>query len=129
MVRVKTDHELLAEKLGWLSARLVACREAASGKGSLADRLASAVGEHLAAVNPDDLPETARVIWVDRIARPLKADPTKPLEARAVAAIRASPSARVTGLVEALAEIEEIVRAAEIDARNEVILAEISRSY
>ena len=56
MEKVKTEHELLAESLGPLRARIVACRAAAQSKGNGADALAKAMSAHLAEltrVTPD----------------------------------------------------------------------------
>ncbi|MGE0699898.1 MAG: hypothetical protein AB7O57_12455 [Hyphomicrobiaceae bacterium] len=120
----------MAERMAILRVRLAACREAANAAGSNdADALASAIAGHLDGLRAAELPAAAQLVWIERVARPLKADPAKPLPARAIAAIRSSPSGRIAQLAAALAEIEHLVRAEEIDAANEVIYAEISRTY
>ncbi len=129
MTKVQTEHEQLAQQFGAIRARLEACRAMAAEKGNDADALASAIGEHLARLDPGELPAAAQVVWTERIARPLKADMAKPLAARAVASIRSWPSARVGQIVQALSEIEALVIDAENDAEHEVIYAEISRTY
>jgi hypothetical protein len=129
MDKVQTEHEMLAESLGAIRARLVACREEAAAKGNDADALASAMASHLVQMKAAELPLAAQVIWIDRVVRPLKADAAKPLPARAFAAIRSWPAMRVARLVTVLAEIEGIVIDAENDALHEVIYAEISRTY
>ncbi|MDX2157925.1 MAG: hypothetical protein SFW09_15610 [Hyphomicrobiaceae bacterium] len=129
MKMVQTEHELLAESLGALRAKLEAARGAASAHGNTAEALASALSTHLAAVNPTELPLPAQVIWIDRVVRPLKADGSKPLPARSFAAIRSWPASRVAQLAASLAEIEAIVAEAHNDAEHEVIYAEISRTY
>ena len=129
MQRVKTEHELLAEAFAGLRARLVACREAAQSRGNGADALSKAMATHLADLVVAALPAAAQVIWTERIARPLKADTSKPMPAKAYAAIRSWPSARAALLAAALAEIEASVEEALNDAEHEVIYAEISRTY
>lgn len=129
MERVKTEHEELVESLGALRTRLVAAREVAAAVGNDADAVAAAMAAHLSDLKASDLPLPAQVIWVDRVVRALKADPTKPLPPRALASIRSWPSARVAGLLATLAEIEAIVEDAFNDAEHEVIYAEISRTY
>ena len=129
MNKVQTEHELLAESLGALRATLAACREEAAAKGNTADVLSASMSRHLGALKAADLPLAAQVIWIDRVVRPLKADAAKALPARAFAAIRSWPAARVARLVGVLAEIEGIVVDAENDALHEVIYAEISRTY
>jgi hypothetical protein len=129
MNKVQTEHEMLAESLGALRAMLVACRDEAAANGNDADALAASMASHLASVKASELPLAAQVIWIERVVRPLRADPSKPMPARAFGAIRSWPAARVAQLAAALAEIESIVIEAENDALHEVIYAEISRTY
>ena len=129
MTKVQTEQEQLAEQFGVIRARLEACRAAAAAQGNDPDALAAAISQHLATLDPVELPPAAQVIWTERIARPLKADVAKPLPARAVASIRSWPSARVSQIVEALSDLEALVIDAENDAMHEVIYAEISRTY
>jgi len=129
MIKVQTEHELLAESLGALRAKLVACREASAACSNSADAVSGAMAEHLSELRAGDLPLAAQVLWIDRVVRPLKADATKPLPPRAIAALRSWPAARVARLIAVLAEIEAIVVDAENDALHEVIYAEISRTY
>ena len=129
MDKVRTEHELAVESLGVIRDRLVAARGASAAKGNDADALSAAMAAHLGGLDMAQLPPAAQVVWTERIARPLKADIGKPLPARAIAAIRSWPAARVSQLVEALAEIEAIVVEAYNDAEHEVIYAEISRTY
>lgn len=129
MIKVQTEHEQLAESLGALRACIVACREEAAAGGNTADTLSKAMGAHLGSMKAADLPLPAQVIWIDRVVRPLKGHASKPLSARAFAAIRSWPAVRVAALVKVLAEIEAIVVDAENDALHEVIYAEISRTY
>lgn len=124
----KTEHELLAETLGRIVERLAACR-AAAAQASGVDAFATAAAEHLAQFDPGELPLAAQTIWADRVARPLRADPTQPLPEQNIAALRSWPTARLRQLVRALGEIEHIARETEIDARNEIIRATISREY
>lgn len=91
--------------------------------------VAAAVGKRLTGIKASELPLAAQMIWIERVTRPLKADGTKPLTARAVGSIRSWPSTRVDDLASALAEIEKILIDAENDAHHEVIYAEISRAY
>lgn len=123
----KSEHELLAERLERIGKRLTACREAARSGG--VDAFTSAAAEHLADLNRGELPLAAQTIWTDKVARSLRADSTKPLSEQGVAALRSWPTARLQQLVRALGEIERIVKEAEIDARNEIIRATISREY
>lgn len=129
MQKVKTEHELLAEAMGTLRARIVACRRAAHSIGGSAEGLSQAMAAHLGDLDVADLPAAAQVIWTERIARPLKADISKPMPAKGYAAIRSWPQARAAQLTAALAEIEAIVTEAFNDAEHEVIYAEISRTY
>ncbi len=129
MIKVQTEHEMLAESLGALRLTLVACREAAAERGNTADALAETMAAHFAELKASDLPLAAQVIWIDRVVRPLKADALKVLPARAFSALRSWPSARVAQLVAVLAEIEAIIVDAENDALHEVIYVEISRTY
>lgn len=129
MDKARTEHELLVESLGAIRAELVACREATAMNGTDADALSAAMAAHLGRLKPSELPPAAQLIWTERIARLLKADAAKPLPAKACAAIRSWPSARVAQLAAALAGIEAIVEEALNDAEHEVIYAEISRTY
>ena len=129
MQEIKSEHELLAEAMGRMAARLAACRAAVSDRSGGVDTVASAAAEHLVHVNPTELPLAAQTIWTDRVARPLRVDATKPLSDQSVAALRSWPAARLQQLVRALGEIERFVKEAEIDARNEIIRATISREY
>jgi len=126
---IKGEHELLATTMARIAERLVVCSKAARQKVGAVDALASAASEHLADLNPADLPLSAQNIWTDKIARPLKADPSKPLSQQGVAGLRSWPAARLKPFVRALGEIEKIVTDAEIDARNEIVRATISREY
>jgi hypothetical protein len=110
--------------------RFTACRsEIESAEGGQADALAAAIAQHLAAIRPDELLGAAQPIWLERIAKPLKADATKPLAARDISRIRSWPTARIEDLLAAITDIEALLVVAEIDAQNEVIYAEISRTY
>jgi hypothetical protein len=129
MIKVQTEHEQLAQQFGAIRARLEACRTMAAANGNDADALASAIAAHLLALDPTALPAAAHVVWTERVARPLKSEPAKPLSARAVASIRSWPSARIGQLVDALSDLEAMVLDAENDAEHEVIYAEISRTY
>ncbi|MEZ5817344.1 MAG: hypothetical protein R3D44_09700 [Hyphomicrobiaceae bacterium] len=125
----KSEHELLAEALGRLGTRLSACCADAGREMSSADAMASALSRHITGLKPNELPTAARTIWADRVARPLKASAHKPLSQRSIAMVRSWPSARVEQLAAALAAIAEAVEEAEIDARNEIVRAAISREY
>jgi len=129
MQETKSEHELLAEAMGRMAERLAACRTTADDRSGVVDAFASAAAGHLVHINPTELPLAAQTIWTDRIARPLRADPAKPLSEQSVAALRSWPAARLQQLVQAIGEIERFVREAEIDARNEIIRATISREY
>jgi|LNFM01.1.fsa_nt_gb hypothetical protein len=129
MVRVETEHEQLAQSMGALRERLSACRAAVSAGGDGPDALASALVAHLSTLRASELPPAAQRLWLERIVRPLKADPEKPVPLRALSSIRSWPSARVAETIAALAEIEVHVIDAENDAVHEVIYAEISRTY
>ncbi len=94
-----------------------------------ADGVAGAIAQHLAETLATELPAAAQIIWHDRILRPLKADVTKPLAARAIGQLRSWPSARVAELARALTEIEAILVDHENEVHHEVIYAEISRTY
>lgn len=123
---------LLAERVEAARAlreRFTACLAAMEAGGWGAEAVATAVAKHLATTRADELPLEAQTIWVERIARPLKASATRPLGARAGSTIRSWPSARLNALVDALREIEVILAKAETDAMNEAIYAEISRAY
>ena len=128
-MKVQTEHEMLAESLGALREALVACRETASEGGNTADSLSAAMTAHLAELKAGDLPLAAQMIWIEKVARPLKADASKALPSRAFAALRSWPAARIARLVKVMAAIEAIVVDAENDAQHEVIYAEISRTY
>jgi hypothetical protein len=109
--------------------RFAGCCRILAESGGDPDSAAKAVAEHLGPVSTLCLPLAAQTVWADRVARPLKSDPTKPLTPRAIGAIRASPSRRIADLASALAEIESILVDTENDALHEAIYTEISRTY
>jgi hypothetical protein len=131
-LKVLTQAAILTEV--WAEARALRQRftafatDIAAGDRS-ADVVAAAIARHLAATTTGKLPPAAELVWRERLARPLKADATKPLPPRAIAAMRSWPSSRIEDLVQALSEIEAILVDAENEAHNEVIYAEISRAY
>jgi hypothetical protein len=129
MQEIKSEHELLADAMSGIAKRLAACREAAAGRPDGVDAFADAAAEHLADLDPGTLPLPAQTIWTDKVARPLRADPAKPLSEQDLSGLRSWPSARLKQLVRALGKIETCVKDAEIDARNEIIRATISREY
>lgn len=112
-----------------LRQRFSACLGDIADNGSTADSIAAAVAAHLATITVAQLPLPAQLIWRERVVRSLKADADKPLPQRAMASIRSWPSARVSELQAALAELQAILITAENDALHEVIYAEISRHY
>jgi hypothetical protein len=112
-----------------LRERFSTCCRGLDGAALDGEALAAALATHLGSVRARDLPQAARHLWHERIARALKADPLQPLSPRAIAAIRSWPSARLAELRTALADIEAILVEAENDALNEAIYAEISRAY
>ncbi len=109
MQDIKTEHELLADAMHRIAARLAACRTVGLQQPRGVDAFASAAAEHLADIVPDELPLAARTVWADRIARPLKADAAKPLTEQGLAPLRSWPAARLQQFSRALAEIERIV--------------------
>ena len=117
------------ERLAVLRRQFTACRNEIAKQRRNADAVASAVATHLAQTTTADLPPRAQSIWMDHVARLLKGDPAKPLQTRAIDAIRSWPSARVVAFVKALTDIEAILVDTENDALNEAIYAEISRAY
>ena len=129
MQEIKSEHELLADAMNRIAKRLGACREAASVQSGSVDAFAAAAAEHLADLDPGVLPLPAQTIWTDKVARPLRVDPTKPLSEQDLSGLRSWPSARLKQLVRALGKIEQFVKDAEIEARNEIIRATISREY
>ncbi|MGD9805049.1 MAG: hypothetical protein AB7E81_22385 [Hyphomicrobiaceae bacterium] len=129
MQEIKSEHELLAEAMSRLGKRFAACRKAAGRRSDSVDAFASAAATQLVDLDPGQLPVAAHTIWTDKVARPLKADAAKPLSPPNIAALRSWPAARLRQLIRALAEIEQIVRETEIDARNEIVRATISREY
>jgi hypothetical protein len=129
MQEIQSEHELLADAMSAIVKRLAACRKAAFGSAGSVDAFADAAAEHLADLDPGMLPLPAQTIWTDKVARPLRADPTKPLSEPDLSGLRSWPSARLKQLVRALGKIEKVVKDAEIDARNEIIRATISREY
>jgi len=129
MQEIKNELELLADALRRTAEDLAACRKAATGPSGGVDALVSAAAKHLADLDPQALPLVAQTMWTDHVARALKADGTKPLSAHGVAGLRSWPAARLKPFVRALGEIERIVREAEIEARNEIVRATISREY
>ncbi len=94
-----------------------------SDHGGTADDAASAT------VRPGELPTALPRRSGATRPRPLKADGKTPLKPAAISLVRSWPLSRVNGLLTALSEIETLLAAAENDARNEVIYAEISRAY
>ena len=123
---------LLAERIEAarsLRLRFTACLAEVDANGGGADAFATAVVASLAGTATAELPLAAQAIWIDRLVRPLKADPAKPLPARSAATIRSWPSSRIADLRAALGEIEAILSTAETEAMNEAIYAEISRAY
>lgn len=104
------------------------CNEIAKQERN-ADTVAAAVAKHVAMTTTAVLPPSAQAIWIERVARPLRADATKALSERATGAIRSWPSARIGDLVTALTEIEAILVDTENDALHEAIYVEISRAY
>ncbi len=93
------------------------------------DAAAKALAQHLGQISTRNLPPPAQVLWADRVARPLKVDPAKPLPQRALTGMRSWPAARMTELLEALTEIDEVLEEAENEADHEAIYVEISRTY
>lgn len=112
-----------------LHQRFATCCQEMTAKGPCADTVSAAVAAHLTTTTTTELPPAARPIWQERVARPLKADPARPLPERAVAAIRSWPAARAGDLHNALIEIEALIAEAENDAHHEAIYVEISRAY
>lgn len=112
-----------------LRAQFTACCSEIAANDRVVDAVAAAITRHLARTTSADLPPPARPIWQDRVAHPLRADPVKPLPARAIASIRSWPSARARELQSALVEIEAILVEAENEAHHEAIYVEISRTY
>ena len=119
------DREVLAK----LRQQFTACCAGIAANGRSAESVAAAVALHLAAMTSADLPPAAQPIWSNRVARPLKADATKPLAPRAVHSIRSWPSSRADELAVALAEIEAVLVDVENEALHEAIYVEISRAY
>jgi hypothetical protein len=125
----KGEYAELAERFVALRRRFEVVLGAFDSEAHVADAVAAALGANLTTMKAAHLPLAALTIWRDRVLRPLKADTTKPLPARAVASIRSWPASRIVDLRVALVEIHAILADAENDARNEVIYAEISRAY
>ena len=112
-----------------LRQRFAACCADIADNGCNADTVAAAVAVHLREVTSADLPPSARLLWFERVARPLKVDAAKPLSERAIAAIRSWPATRANELHAALTELDAIIAEAENEAHHEAIYAEISRTY
>lgn len=126
------DHALLDAQLAAARAlrqRFTSALVVITDGGATADAGADALAKHLATTKSSDLPLAAQTIWAAKVVRPLKADASKPLPARAIAALRSWPSARVAELQTALAEIEKLLTDAENEVHHEVIYAEISKAY
>ncbi len=124
-----TEYADLADRVAVTRSRFAGCVADIAASDRRPDAIATAILAHLASVTASALPPAAQTLWSDRIARPLKTDPAKPLPARAVRGIASWPGARIAGLVDALAEIEAILVETENEARNEVFYAEFSRAY
>ena len=126
------DFALLESQLAAARAlrlRFTGACEAIVEAGASADAAADAIAAHLATITTAQLPLAAQTIWQAKVVRPIKADATKQLSPRAIAAIRSWPSARVGELQAALAEIERLLTDAENEVHHEVIYAEISKAY
>ena len=93
------------------------------------DAAVKAITSDLRKITTGHLPPAARVIWAERIARPMRAEPTKPIPQRVLAGMRSWPSARMAKLIEALAAIQAILKETEEEAQHEAIYVEISRAY
>lgn len=131
-MKVLTQAEILAEVHAAARVRrehVSACLAEINAAGASAEAVSGALARHLARTKPADLPEAARALWLEKIARPLKCGAGQPLTPRALAAIRSWPSARIEDLVAALGNFERLLLEAENDAHNEVFYAEISRAY
>ena len=119
------DRQALAQ----IRQRFTACCSEIAADAGNADVAAAAIASHLATMTTATLPPAAHPIWTDRVARALKAAPTKALAPRAIAALRSWPSSRVGDLATALVEIEAILADVENEALNVAIYTEISRAY
>lgn len=109
--------------------RFTDCLAALKRRPGDPDAAARSVAEQLGPISTATLPLAAQAIWCDRIARPLKTQPSKPLTARAVAGVRALPARRIAELAAALAEIEALLIETETEALNEAIYRDISHTY
>lgn len=116
-------------RLASLRQRFTDCAARIAANGANADTLSAAVVDTVASTTTATLPPQAQFIWSDRIARPLKSDPAKPLPERAVNALRSWPASRVTDFAAALVEVEAILIEVENEALHEAIYVEISRAY
>lgn len=129
VVTTASEHAELAERMAVLRGRFMTCLGEIGAQGGTAESVSAAMLRALATVRAGEMPLAAQTIWRERVARPLKAQATRPLQPASISLIRSWPTARVADLVAALSEIEALLAEAENDARNEVIYAEISRAY
>ncbi len=110
------------------------CLDAIAGsslekQGCNGEAIAVALAAHLAPLTVAALPEAAKPVWREKVARRLKAAPDKPISEQTIAAIRSWPLARCAELAASLTELEAILANAETDAHNETIYAVISHEY
>ncbi|MFV0297555.1 MAG: hypothetical protein ACK5JT_15680 [Hyphomicrobiaceae bacterium] len=109
--------------------RFSVCREKMRNAGRDVDKVVKVFTKHLRRITTNVLPPPAQVVWAEHIARPLKADPAKPLPERAVAGMRSWPAARIAELAQTVSEIDAVLEIAENEAHHEAIYVEISRAY
>lgn len=115
--------------LTWIRQRFTECLAGLAKNAGDPDFAARVVADRLSQVTSASLPSAAQAVWFEKIARPLKTDPARPLTARAIAAVRASPARRIADLTAALAAIEAILVDTENEALHEAIYRDISHTY
>ena len=100
----------------------------AGAQAPTAQLTAEAFARHFHAITLDALPTAAHPHWSE-VARRLKADPAKPVPAKAIAAIRSWPKDRIDKLIPALRAIAAIIERIEHERQHDEIRASLQRAY
>ncbi len=92
------------------------------------DRIAAALSQHFGAVTLDQLPAAAHPAWRE-IALMVKADATKPLPTRVIAATASWPKDRIAKLIDAVRRLAAILEQIENDRLDDDVRDSMRRHY
>jgi hypothetical protein len=93
-----------------------------------ADQIAEALSRQFGTVAHDGLPAVAQPVWRE-IALLLKADATKPLPARVIAATASWPKDRIAKLVDAVRRLAFVLEQVENDRLDDEVRDSMRRHY